>query len=890
MITDLHVSKLRCEYRENPIGIDVQYPRLSWQIVSSQRNIQQAAYQVQVSKDDASFEALVWDTGKVFSDQSIHLAYEGEELQSCSRYYYQVKIWNQHGLASEWSESAFWEVGLLNSNDWYAEWITPSTEAIDPNSEPVFLLRKSFEVHGDVRSFRIYATSLGLYELELNGARVGDMLFTPGWTSYKHRLQYQTYDVTAMLRTGANTIGMSLANGWYKGNLGWSSQWNLYGDQRAGLLQMLIRYEDGTEEIITTDSSWQSSLGPIRMSEIYHGERYDARLEQVGWSSNKIDQSEWHTVEVLNHTKHIIIAQENQPTRIVDEIKPVELIMTPAGETVIDMGQNMVGWMKFSIEAAEGTRVVLQHGEVLDQHGNFYTTNLRAAKQTIEFICKGNGIESYEPSFSFQGFRYVKVEGYPGTLKLDQFIGRVIHTDMELTGAFECSHPMINQLQHNIIWGQKGNFLDVPTDCPQRDERLGWTGDAQVFVRTAAYNYNVAPFFEKWLKDLSADQLESGGVPFVVPHVLGENDYSSAAWGDAAVICPWNIYLSYGDKRILETQYESMKAWVEYIRVQGDNEYLWNTGFHFGDWLGLDAKENSYTGATPKDLIATAFFAYSTSLLKKTAAVLGKQEDVSTYGNLLERIIVNFNEEFITPNGRLIAPTQTGHVLALMFDLVDETTRKRLAGMLAEYVKENKYHLTTGFVGTPYLCHVLSNNGYHDVAVKLVQQEEYPSWLYSVTKGATTIWEHWDGIKPDGSFWSEDMNSFNHYAYGAIGDWLYQEVAGLNTDEEQPGYKHIQIKPNMQSGLSYARTSHESMFGTIVSGWSLGDEGQAEVTITIPPNTTATLELPAASLEQVKENGASLEAVIGIVQQEQVEGMVRLRLGSGEYNFTYPIN
>ncbi len=889
-MTDLQIRKMRCEYRENPIGLNLPKPRFSWQIVSAERNFQQAAYHIQVSKGDASFQELVWDSGKVDSDQSVHLVYEGEELQSSTRYYYRVMIWNQHGLKSEWSEGAFWEMGLMDTGDWIADWITPSAVHIDPHSEPAFLMRKSFEVDGGIQSARVYATSLGIYELELNGCRVGDMLFTPGWTSYAHRLQYQTYDVTGLLQKGANTIGMSLANGWYKGHLGWNGRKNIYGNQRAGLLQMVIRYMDGTEVTIKTDSSWQSSIGAIRMSELYHGEHYDARMEQVGWSNSTFDTSDWYGVEVLDHTKNIIVAQENEPTRIVEEITPVELMITPAGEVVIDMGQNMVGWVKFSVEAVAGTQIELHHAEVLDQDGNFYTANLRSAKQVNTFITKGEGVESFEPSFSFQGFRYVKVEGYPESLQLDRFVGKVIHTDMELIGSFECSHPMINQLQHNIIWGQKGNFLDVPTDCPQRDERLGWTGDAQVFVRTAAYNYNVAPFFGKWLKDLSADQLESGGVPFVVPQVLGENDYSSAAWGDAAVICPWNIYLSYGDKRILEAQYDSMKAWVEYIRVQGDNEYLWNTGFHFGDWLGLDAKENSYVGATPKDLIATAFFAYSTSLLKKTAAVLGKHEDVSKYGELLEQIIVNFNQEFITPNGRLAAPTQTGNVLALMFDLVDETARKRIAGMLAEYVKENKYHLTTGFVGTPYLCHVLSSNGYHDIAVKLIQQEEYPSWLYSVSKGATTIWEHWDGIKPDGSFWSENMNSFNHYAYGAIGDWLYQEVAGLNTDEEQPGYKHIRIKPNMQSGLSYARTSHESMYGMIKSGWKLGELGNTEVSVMIPPNTTATVELPAAILGKVKESGAFLADVAGVIKQEQAPGSVVLQLGSGEYTFTYPAN
>jgi len=886
-MADLRVSKLRCEYRDNPIGIDVRHPRISWQIVSDQRNTKQHAYQLQVSNNDPSFETLVWDTGKVISDQSVHVEFHGEELQSNSRYDYRVMIWNQDGVASDWSENAFWEVGLLSSGDWQADWITPNTIAIDTNSEAVFLLRKAFKVHGGVRSARIYATSLGLYELELNGVRVGDMLFTPGWTSYNSRLQYQTYDVTTLLQKGDNVIGMSLANGWYKGNLGWHDQWNLYGNQRAGLLQMMISYEDGTEEKITTNSSWLSSLGPIRMSEIYHGEHYDARLEQAGWSTNKFDQSGWSSVEVLEHSKDIILAQESQPVRIVEELKPIAIIMTPAGETVIDMGQNMVGWMKFTIEASEGTRISLQHAEVLDQEGNFYIDNLRKAKQSIEYICKGTGIETYEPSFSFQGFRYVKVEGYPNTLELEQFMGKVIHTDMEQTGAFECSHPMLNQLQHNIIWGQKGNFVDVPTDCPQRDERLGWTGDAQVFVRTAAYNYHVAPFFEKWLKDLSADQLDNGAVPFVVPHILDENSYSSAAWGDAAVICPWNIYLSYGDQRILEAQYDSMKAWVEHIRMQGDNEYLWNTGFHFGDWLGLDARENSYTGSTPKDLIATAFFAHSTSLMKKTAAVLGKQEDVDRYGHLLEQIIVNFNQEFITPNGRLVAPTQTGHVVALMFGLVDEPTRTRLAHKLAEYVKENDYHLTTGFVGTPYLCHVLSDNGYHDVAVKLVQQESYPSWLYSVSQGATTILEHWDGIKPDGSFWSADMNSFNHYAYGAIGDWLYERVAGLNSDEEQPGYKHIIIKPNIESCLTHASTSHLSMYGMIQSGWRLSENGQVEVTVMVPPNTSATVELPAAKVEHIYESGVALAATVGVEHYEQEEGLVRIRVGSGRYQFVY---
>ena len=726
----------------------------------------------------------------------------------------------------------------------------------------------------------------------MNGRRVGDSCFTPGWTSYKHRLQVQTYDVTELLNEGDNALGAMLGKGWYAGHLGWVHKSGYYGTRTALTLELCIRYEDGREETIRTGDGWKTAGSPILMSELYHGETYDARLELPGWSAAGFDDSGWAAVEIIEQSNDVLIAQENDPVRKLEELKPIALITTPLGETVLDMGQNMVGWLRFSVQGAAGREVAVHHAEVLDQEGNFYTANLRSAKQEIRYVLKGGGKETYEPRFSFQGFRYVRLTGFGDTVSLDDFTGVVLYTDMAATGQFECSDPMINQLQHNIDWGLKGNFLDVPTDCPQRDERLGWTGDAQMFIRTAAYLRNIGPFFTKWCRDLAADQNEEGGVPFVIPQVLDDKSHSSAAWGDAAIICPWTLYLAYGDKRILAEQYGSMQAWVNYIRKQGDNEYLWNTGFHFGDWLGLDAKPDTYVGATDRDLIATAFYAYCVELMGKIADVLGKADDAEAYKVWHARILEAFNREFVTPAGRLSVPTQTAQVLSLMFGLVDGAAKERAIGKLTELLEESKFHLTTGFVGTPYLNLVLSANGMNDAAYKLLLQQDYPSWLYPITKGATTIWEHWDGIKPDGSFWSADMNSYNHYAYGAIGDWLYRHVAGIDTDEEQAGYKHIRIKPQPGDGLTWADARLESMYGEVRSAWKKQDDGGMTLEAAVPANTTAEIVLPGAELDAVLESGRKLAAgdggdAAGIVSAKQVEGGVLVSAGSGEYTFTW---
>ena len=880
----LRITKLKCEYMENPIGIDELHPRINWQMISENRGILQKAYQIQVSVEEA-FKCILWDTGMVESTQSIHLVYNGPDLQPRTRYYFRVRIQDNRGNDSGWSDVGFWETGLLGMHEWVAGWIKPVMDS-KTIKEACPMLRRTLLVKGKVKTARVYATALGLYELHLNGVRMGDWLFTPGWTNYRKRLQYQTYDVTNMLKPGTNAIGAVLGKGWFSGNLVWSGNHDLYGDSQALLLQMHILYEDGSEELLLSDKGWKSSTGPILMSEIYHGETYDARLEKKGWSMPEYDASDWVEVEEYSYGKSTLTAQENVPVRIIQQINPVRIIKTPAGESVIDFGQNMTGWVRFSVEGSAGTAVTLKHAEVLDSHGNFYTENLRSAKQTITYTLKGEGVEHFEPHFTFQGFRYVSVVGYPGEILPENFMGMVIHSDMEEAGYFECSNELVNQLQHNIQWGQKGNFLDVPTDCPQRDERLGWTGDAQMFIRTACFNMNTALFFTKWLRDLYTEQSLKKGVPHVVPNVLGENSFSSAAWGDAAVICPWILYLCYGDSRILEKQYDSMKMWVEYIKNQGDNPYLWNTGSHFGDWLGLDSKPDSYEGATSKDFIATAFYAYSTSILVRTAGILGRQEDAIQYEELHRNILENFRKEFVTPNDGLVVETQTAHVLALMFDLVEEKDKRRTVDALVKLLRDNKNHLTTGFVGTPYLCHVLSNNGCNNLAYELLQQTDYPSWLYQITKGATTVWEHWDGIKEDGSFWSRDMNSFNHYAYGAIGDWLYRVVAGIDTDQENPGYRHILIKPCPGKGLIFARASLQSMYGEIKSEWEKTPVDM-KLEMVIPPNTTATVILPDALLEYVYESGRMLEISEGIAGYEQIDKGVRLELGSGTYKFSY---
>lgn len=882
------VKNLLTEYLLNPIGLDVQQPRFAWQLQSDRRNVQQSAYEIIVSNSSNPRTKPLWKSGKVNSAQSVHIKYAGPELKSGQRYYWQVRVWDNNNKVSSWSEPAYWEMGLLQQSDWRAKWIAPGYVE-DSVMRPSPMFRKPFNVNKKIESARLYITSHGLFEAFINGKRVGDAFLTPGWTSYNKRLQYMVFDVTGLVKQGDNAIGAMLGSGWYRGFLAWSGNKNSYGKELALLARLEIRYKDGMQEVVT-DDSWKSTTGAIRYSEIYHGEINDARMEKAGWAEAGYNDASWSGVAVKDLPMNHIVATYNEPIRKKETFKPLKIFKTPGGEQVVDFGQNLVGLVEVTVNGKAGDSVKIYHAEVLDKNGNFYIDNLREAKQLNVYVLKGEGTEKFEPHFTFQGFRYIKVEGFPGELKPENLTAVAMYSDMRPTGNFTSSNALINQLQHNIQWGQKGNFLDVPTDCPQRDERLGWTGDAQVFSRTAAFNMHVHNFFAKWLRDVEADQNDNGAVPFVVPNVLGRNSAASAGWADAATIIPWNMYLAYGDTMILQTQYNSMKRWVDYMRNASKNN-LWNTGFHFGDWLFYRPFDDNdgRAAVTDKYLIAQCFFAHSTQLLINTAKILGKTEDVNTYTNLLKNVKDAFVKEYVTGTGRLVSGTQTAYVLALNFDMLPESMRKQAAERLANNVRDYGNHLTTGFLGTPYLCHVLTRFGYTDLAYQLLLQESYPSWLYPVKMGATTIWERWDGQKPDGTFQTPGMNSFNHYAYGAIGDWMYRVMAGIDTDESAPGYKRIVIKPHVGGNFTHASASLQTYYGEVSSGWKK-ENNQLVWDVNIPANTTATLYIPAKSAEAVKENNTVLSSAEGIKVQKAEEGYVVVEASSGKYQFVVTQN
>ena len=873
------VKNLLTENLSNPIGLDSKLPRFSWQLNNDQRNLTQTAYSIHVFEEGKK-PVTLWQSGKINSSQSVFVSYNGSSLQSNKKYKWLVQVWDNKGR-NFISDTASFQMAFLQVSDWKAKWIEPGYVE-DSVMRPSPLFRKEFTANKTIASATAYITAHGLYEAQINGQRISDAYLTPGWTAYQKRLQYQVYDVTKMLTKGANAIGVTLGNGWYRGFIGFSGQNNFYGKDIALLLQIEITYSDGSTERVVTDESWKSSTGSIRNSEIYNGETIDAREEKKGFALVGYKDADWSAVKTNNYSKDILIATYNEMVKMKEIFKPIKIFKTPKGEQVIDFGQNLVGWVTLKVKGKAGDRIVVSHAEVMEKNGEFYTTNLRAAKAQDIYILKGGEEEIFEPHFTWHGFQFIRLEGYPGEIKAENFTAVALYSDMAPTGTFTSSNALVNQLQHNIQWGQKGNFLDVPTDCPQRDERLGWTGDAQVFSRTAAFNMNVNNFFSKWLKDLAADQMPNGSVPHVIPNVLGKNATGSTGWADVATIIPWNMYLAYGDKQVLEDQYSSMKSWVGYIQnTSKDN--LWNTGFHFGDWLFYRPGDDNdgKAAVTDKYLIAQCFYANSTQLLINAARVLGKTEDVTTYTSLLQKIKEAFLKEYVTPNGRLVSSTQTGYVLALHFDMFPEPLRKQAAARLFENVKSYGNHLTTGFLGTPYLCHVLTRFGYTDMAYNLLLQEKYPSWLYPVKMGATTIWERWDGIKPDGTFQTPGMNSYNHYSYGAIGDWMYRTMVGIDTYEDGVGYKHIKIQPHIGGGFKNASASLQTYYGKVSSGWKV-ETDKVLMDVEIPANTSATVFVPAKKISAVSESGGFVIPTNAKVE----EGYLQITLGSGIYHFS----
>ena len=691
---------------------------------------------------------------------------------------------------------------------------------------PVYALKGKFTAKKPVKAARLYATALGLYECYFGGVKAGDSYFAPFWTSYSHTLEYQTYDVTSLVKEGENDFSMLIGKGWYAGALGFMKQRGIYGDRTAGMAEVRLLYEDGTEDVFATDESFTAVSTYIADSEFYFGETQDFTKEE-----------KTSAVEAVSFPAKVV-GQINEPVRCTEVLKPVSAFHTPKGEYVLDFGQNFTGFVSLEVEGERGEIITLRHAEVLDKEGNFYTENLREATSEDTFILAG-GKEVLTPHFTFHGFRYLQIVGKE--LLSEAVTGLVLHSDMRRTGTFECSDPRVNRLWQNIVWGQRSNFVDVPTDCPQRDERLGWTGDANVFFRTAAFNYDVSSFFDKWLSDLASEQGEDGNVGHVIPNILGPQAGASL-WSDCATMIPWNEYLVYGDKDVLRSHFPAMKKWADYICNSCGENGLWQDGFQYGDWLALDGSNPATrTGSTDKYLVANVFYYVTTRIVAKAAEVLGEEALAKQYASRAEAVKKAFQTEYFTATGRLVSETQTACVLTLYFGLVPEGMKERVIRTLRANLAEHKNHLVTGFAGTPYLLFALSENGMHDLAEKLLFHEDFPSWLYAVKMGATTIWERWDGILPDGSLHEPSMNSFNHYSYGSVGDWLYRVVAGIR--ETSPGYRTLKLAPTLTKGLESVRAQFESVYGTVVSGYEC-KEGKLRVFVTVPANCTAEVVIP----------------------------------------------
>jgi alpha-L-rhamnosidase len=864
----MKIKNLKTNRITNPLGFDLGKPRLSYVAYDTSAKRQVAA-QIQVSLNE-DFSNIVFDSGR--SEEIDSLAFELPlKLEACTRYYWRVTVWGDNGDVTT-SNPAWFETAKL-TEPWNGKWITPDLEK---DVHPV--LSKDFSLTKEIASARAYVCGLGLYEMEINGKKAGAEYLTPLFNAYDKWVQYQTYDITGLITSGQNAVEVSLGNGLYKGRFGFEGgQTEIYGDKFALLCEIVIKHTDGTETIIHSDDSWKSRKSHILFSGIYDGEIYDANLlDGASYGVKNID---------LGYEK--LKARLSLPVVVKEELKPIEVIITPAGEKVLDMGQNMVGWVQFKTNAPKGTEIVLQYAELL-QDGNFYQDNLRTAKAEHRYL--SNGEEAIvRPHFTYYGFRYVKVSGWTGDVNKDDFTGCVLYSDMDQTGSIETSNPLVNRLFLNALWGQKGNFLDVPTDCPQRDERMGWTGDAQVFSGTASFNMDTYAFFSKYGYDLAQEQSSLGGmVPMVVPMTTVKGGGSSA-WGEAATVIPWTAYLHYGDKAILEQQFDSMKGWVDFIKRADEasgGKRLWTTGFHFGDWLALDGDDpSSPMGGTETAFISSAYYSYSSMLVAKAARVLGKDEIAQEYEKLSNEVRAAIQAEYITSTGRLALSTQTAYVVALFMDLVPEEHKNRIANDLREKLKKDKNHLKTGFVGTPYLCRVLSEAGNNDIAYTLLLNKDYPSWLYAVTMGATTIWERWNSILPNGKISGTDMNSLNHYAYGSIAEWMYRNVAGINPVEDQPGFRSVRLAPQPDYRLKYTKASLDSAVGLYESQWELMEDGQLSFKFVIPFNATAIVELPDAKLENVLLNGNSLKAAEVTAGQQGEK--VHVEINSGTWEFLY---
>jgi alpha-L-rhamnosidase len=845
-MSDLTVLPVTVEHHREPVGIGETAPRLSWVTRTDLADWRQGAYELEVEPEDGD----AWSSGRVDSAESVLVPWGAPPLTSRERRTVRVRVWGEGAAEpSAWSEDVVVEAGLLEPSDWVAELAQPLLPDPGGAGEPVALLRRDFVLDKPVVRARLYATAQGLYEAEIDGAVVGDHVLAPGWTSYRHRLRYQTYDVTDLLGEGRHALGVTLADGWFRGHVGFTGKRHWYGDRTGAFLQLEVDHADGTRTVVTTDGSWRSTLGPETRADIYKGETVDFRRELAGWSTAGFDDADWTPVEVGSLDTATLVAPTGPPVRRTETLPIREISTSPSGKTLLDFGQNLVGRIRFSLpDGPAGTEITVRHAEVLE-HGELGVRPLRAADATDVIVLDGNGPRTWEPRFTFHGFRYADVTGWPGELTADALEAVVVHTDLRRTGTFSCSDPDVERLHENVVWGMRGNFVDVPTDCPQRDERLGWTGDLQVFAPTASFLFDASGMLRSWLADLAVEQLEDhdGIVPMYVPFLplLPFPQQADVGWGDAAVVVPWVLYERTGDVGLLADQWTSMTAWIDVFekRAGADLDFP-EGGFSFGDWLDTAAPpENPAAARTPWQCVATAYLARSARMVAQAAEVLGR--DGTRFADLAERAAARFRAEYVTPTGRVAFPSQTAYALALEFDLLTAEQREYAGRLLADQVLKDGFHIASGFLGTPLVTDALTNAGELATAYELLLQRENPSWLYPVTMGATTIWERWDSMLPDGSINAGDMTSFNHYALGAVADWLHRTVAGLAP--AAPGYRRLQVEPRPGPGLTSAAATHETPYGTASVAWMLSGGTAFTLDVTVPPNTTAEVVLPDGS-------------------------------------------
>ncbi len=894
------ITNLRCEYLVNPLGIDVTHPRFSWEMVSGNRGKQQKAYHLLVADSKEALEnneGNIWNSGKIHSGESFHIAFKGKPLISGKDYYWKLKVWDEQQAESGWSEVQHFSIGLLQKSDWKAKWIgapsvLPATVQDENIIPPSPLLRKEFAVKKQVKKARLYATALGVYEMYLNGKKVGDQILAPEWTDYFTRVQYQTYDVTDMLTGSENVIGAMLADGWYTGVLfthGKPQRGN-YGFDRRLLAQLEIEFTDGSRDMITTDDSWKMLAdGPMKEASIFDGEVYDARYMPENWMKPGFDTQRWDPVAVDNSVSVILNAQINEPIRIVKEIKPVHFFRAPNGNYIFDMGQNMAGWVHIRLPYNPGKKIILRHAEILMEDSTLYTQNLRTAKQTNVYIPARETTIDYEPRFTYHGFRYVEVAGLTEEPTLEHITGKVVASASKLVSEFSSSHKDINQLWSNIVWTQLSNLHSIPEDCPQRDERCGWMGDAQIFCQTAIYNMDLGAFYTKWFKDIRDGQKEDGRYPNYAPQV-GMVFYDAPGWTDAGIIIPWKAYLNYGDKRILEEHYPSMKKFIDHVHRENPDLIRVNVvGQNYGDWVnGNTIKAENYPtdkGDVARDLFNTAFFYHSVQILADASKVLGKNKEYAYYDKLAKNIRSVFVREFISKEGRVKGETQAGYALALEFDLVPENLRANAARFMVDAIAEYDYRVSTGIQTITRMMKQLSKNNHTEVAYQLLESRRFPSWIYSIDQGATTIWERWDGYVKGRGFQRWQMNSFNQYAIGSVGEWMHGTIIGINYDEKQPGYRHFVLTPTPGGSLTWAKGSYKAITGKVEVAWKK-EGGRLTVEVDVPANTTATLVLP--TLQEVQEGGQPLSANKYVKLLSKKNAQTSLNLASGKYSFTMP--